>query len=102
MWQLLKFIQFAFEQMPTCVRGKVANKDATDLYQQNRPDYLAKVKECIRVSRDKIYDQPAIDDRHYITFDRFDSNVHGPTLESIKKQKNLSLSPPASGVSWLV
>lgn len=81
----------------------MANVDAADAYRHRLPDYLAEVKECIRVGRDQIYDAPLTDDKHYITFDRYDKEVHGLTLETIKKGKDLPMSSPmSSGISWLL
>lgn len=102
LWQLLKFIQFTFEHVGACVRGKVANSNAVEMIHQNKVEFSAKVKECIRIGRDQLYDVPTTDDKHYITFERFDKEIHGPTLESIKNQTDISMSPPTSGVSWLL
>lgn len=80
----------------------MANVDAADAYLHRLPDYLAEVKECIRVGRDQIYDAPATDDKHYITFERYDKDVHGLTLDTIKKGKDLTMSSPSSSISWLL
>lgn len=102
LWQLLKFVQYAFEFAPSTARGNVSNESAADLLLNNPIEFGVQVKECVRVARDQIYDIPGTDDRHYITFERFDKDVHGATLESIRNQSDSSLSPPASGVSWLL
>lgn len=108
-WQLLKYIQFVFEHVDVCMGAGnsgivAANRDAADMWRTKRSDYLACVKECIRVGRDEIYAKPKNDDKHYITFERFDKDVHGQTLESIKNgtaDSSIS-SPSASGVSWML
>lgn len=88
--------------MGACVRGKVPNVNAADMMLQNKVEFLTKVKECIRIVRDQLYDPPSTDDKHYITFERYDKEVHDPTLESIRNQTDISMSPPTSGVSWLL
>lgn len=102
LWQLLKFVQYAFEFAHSTARGKLTNESAADLMLNDPGEFAVQVKECVRVVRDQIYDIPATDDRHYFTFERFDKDVHGATLESIRNQSDSSLSPPASGVSWLL
>lgn len=57
-----------------------------------------KIKELIRISRDKIYDPSPIDDRHYITFERYDKDVHGNVLENIKN-KNISITSIGAGLA---
>lgn len=102
LWQLLKFIQFAFEQARACARGKVSNAAAADQLLHQSDDFRGEVREAVRLARDAVYDPPKSEDKHYITFERFEADVHGATLESIRTRQDASLSPNASGVSWLM
>lgn len=103
LWQLLKFVQFAFEQARACARGKVSNDVAADLLLRQSDAFAVQVREAVRLARDAVYDKPKTDDKHYITFERYGADVHGATLESIRTQTDASLSPvTSSGVSWLM
>lgn len=99
-WQILKFILFIFEYSNVCFSGDIVNKEAVDLMSQNKLEFAKRVKECVRISRDRIYDPSPMDDKHYITFDQFDNDIHGSTLESIKSRKYATSSPPSSCLSW--
>lgn len=72
-----------------------------ELLNQNKAEFILKVKDCINKCKDQIYEKPAKEDKHYIVFEKFDTDLHGPLLESIKNRSDLSLSPPGSGLSWV-
>lgn len=108
LWQLIKYIQFIFQHPIACVNGidsstKISNRETADLLQQNKIDEFAgKAKECVRLSKEKIYDEPPTDDKHYITFSVFDDEIHRSVLENIKIERMMaSSSPPPSGLSWV-
>lgn len=106
LWQLIKYIQFIFQHPIACLNtdpNKYSNKEAADLLHQNKiTEFVDKVKECVRISKDKIHDEPPTDDKHYITFSLFDEEIHRSVLETIKnKTDHSSASPPASGLSWV-
>lgn len=104
LWQLLKYIQFIFAHPIACLSNdtiKIPNHEAADLLRNQKfNEFEAKVKECVRISKDKIYDDPPTDDKHYITFSMFDDEIHRNILENIKS-KPVSASPPPSGLSWV-
>lgn len=101
-WQLLKYMQYIFKYPQNLTSSsKVLNKNAADLLSQNKAEYLLKIKENVRISRDKIYDSPPTDDKHYITFERFDKDLHGPALDKMKTNTDSSISPQNSGISWV-
>lgn len=103
-WQLLKFVQFIFHNVENCIiqPENVPNNDAYELMMENRADFLQRVEQCIEDSQQKLYDQPSELDRNYICFDRFNPEVHGPVLESMKQSKCAEVStPPSSGLSWV-
>lgn len=62
--------------------------------------FLDKVRECVMLSIDHVYDDPPTEDKHYITFKPYDSKVHD-------KAKNIMLKPPKpnegmiQGISWV-
>lgn len=106
LWQLLKYIQFVFHHPVASINStatKVLNQEAIDLIRLNKiAEFSDRVKECVRISKDKIYDDPPTDDKHYITFSMFDEDVHRHILENIKyKSSNKPTSPLPSGLSWV-
>lgn len=106
LWQVLKYVQFVFEHPVGCVnedRTNVANKEIYELVRENKMnEFKEKVKECVRISKDKVYDAPPTEDKHYITFNLFDEDVHKGVLDSIRNQTDASsISPPPTGLSWV-
>lgn len=84
-WQILKYIQFCFENVSSCHKAKnILNSDAFNLLSQNKAAFISKVHEDVRVSRDSIYNLPPTDDVHYIIFDKFDNILHTPIIKNIK------------------
>lgn len=88
LWQLVKYIIYLFEYPD---QGNVKNKEAFDLWNQNRESYLERVTENVRLSNETLYDSPPTEDPHYIVFSQFDTEVHGPVLNEIKVKSNVSL-----------
>lgn len=106
LWQLLKYIQFIFAHPVACLSNvsvKIPNQEAADLIRNQKfTEFEDKIKECVRISKDKIYDEPPTEDKHYITFSMFDDEVHRVVLDKIKnKMETTSVSPPPSGLSWV-
>lgn len=106
LWQLLKYVQFIFTHPVACLSNasiKISNQEAAELIRSQKITELEdKVKECVRISKDKIYDDPPTDDKHYITFSMFDEEIHRVVLEKIKnKIETTSASPPPAGLSWV-
>lgn len=106
LWQLLKYIQFVFTHPVACLNSnsvKISNQEAAELIRnQKLNEFEDKVKECVRISKDKIYDEPPTEDKHYITFSMFDDEIHRIVLDKIKnKTETTSASPPPSGLSWV-
>uniref|UniRef100_A0A182PLT8 UBC core domain-containing protein n=1 Tax=Anopheles epiroticus TaxID=199890 RepID=A0A182PLT8_9DIPT len=103
-WQLLKFLQFVLQNLDdhTLQSEHVANSDAYRLLVENRAEFQLRVEQCVDESQQKLYDLPAQPDRFYICFDRFNPDVHGPVLASMKENKSAEVTtPPSSGLSWV-
>nr|CAD7404210.1 unnamed protein product [Timema cristinae] len=69
--------QFTLYIAATGQRGMKNNKEA----------FREQVRLCVKTSQDRVYDAPAIDDPHYITFDPYNDPLHGPIREAIFKPK---------------
>ncbi|XP_052871916.1 protein crossbronx homolog [Anopheles cruzii] len=103
-WQILKFVQFVFQSLEehTIQTEEVANRDAYEMMHDNRAEFMRRVEQCIDESQSKLYDLPPKPDKNYICFDRFNPEVHGPILESMKQNKVAEVTtPPSSGLSWV-
>lgn len=61
---------------------------------------MEKVKESVISSIDHIYDDPPTDDRHYISFQPYDPEIHDNAKNIMLKP----LKPPeriSQGISWV-
>lgn len=81
LWQIAKYIIYLFENPD---QGKVVNKEAFDAWTDNNAEFMSKVKECVQLSLDKLYDPAPTDDKHYIKFDKYDNELHNPVLNEMK------------------
>lgn len=88
LWQIAKYIIYLFEYPD---QGKVINKEAYDAWLENREEFESKVKANVQMSLDKLYDPPPTEDKHYITFDKFDEELHGTVLNEMKNRPEGSL-----------
>ncbi|XP_050067504.1 protein crossbronx homolog [Anopheles maculipalpis] len=103
-WQMLKFVQFMLQNLDEhpIQSSHVANNEAYELMLENRTEFQLRVEHCVEESQRKLYEVPAHPDRFYICFDRFNPDVHGAALESMKECKVAEVTtPPSSGLSWV-
>lgn len=68
-------------------------------YKSNKKLFMEKVRECVVLSIDHIYDDPPTEDKHFITFKPYDPDVHD-------NAKNMMLKTPTNecanqGISWV-
>lgn len=109
LWQLLKYILYIFDRPEMClssitVHDKEAkiNREAMEMLEDNKVEFVQKAKQSLEACKEKLFVKPTKEDRHYIVFEKFDDDVHGPVLDSIKARKDVSISsPPSSGLSWV-
>nr|NP_001260837.1 pendolino, isoform C [Drosophila melanogaster]AGB93370.1 pendolino, isoform C [Drosophila melanogaster] len=88
LWQLLKYLQVIFSDPLDSIRG---------------------IEENIKESKEHIFDTPPTEDPHYIVFEKFQQDVHGPVLERIKAGRSKLTEPSAqqangghaTGLSWV-
>lgn len=111
LWQVLKYMQAVFLDPVDSIRGietdKLKNAEAAELLMNNKQEYAARVQENIKESKAHIYDTPPTEDPHYIVFEKFQPDVHGPVLERIKTGRNKTEASQqangghATGLSWV-
>jgi hypothetical protein len=56
-------------------------------YDKNQEAFCEEVKSCVKKSQERIYDRAPTDDLHYISFEPYDDEVHGPIRDAIFKIK---------------
>ncbi|EDW47167.1 protein crossbronx [Drosophila sechellia] len=113
LWQLLKYLQVIFSDPLDSIRGievdKLKNREAAELLMNNKEEYVARVQENIKESKEHIFDTPPTEDPNYIVFEKFQQDVHGPVLDRIKAGRSKQTEPSAqqgngghaTGLSWV-
>lgn len=112
LWQVLRYMQTVFAEPLETIRGlnttkELSNVEAAQLLLNNKHAYAALVDQTIEESKSHIYDPPSTDDPHYITFEQFQPDLHGPVLDQIRSSKGKLLPEVnggggvATGLSWV-
>ncbi|KAK7793721.1 hypothetical protein R5R35_007877 [Gryllus longicercus] len=83
-WQVLHYLRRAFFKFET---KSPVNELAYELYTTNLKEFRKKAQLCVKESQERVYDPPPTDDPHYIAFEPYNEDIHGPVRESIFKQK---------------
>lgn len=96
-WQILKYLHWIFHNLNMKVP---TNMEASVMYKTNRKLFLEKVRECVMSSIDHIYDDPPIEDKHYITFKPYNPEVHDSAKNVMLKSPNVS-EAATLGMSWV-
>lgn len=104
-WHVLKYLQLAFVDPWEVLQMSPSawNKEAADLLAQNRAEFIARANLTVSQSKEHVYDEPTSDDPHYIVFEKFNPETHGPVIEKIKTETTDTDSSPSSliGLSWV-
>uniref|UniRef100_A0A182LS75 Uncharacterized protein n=1 Tax=Anopheles culicifacies TaxID=139723 RepID=A0A182LS75_9DIPT len=101
---MLKFVQSILQNLDdhAIQSDHVANNEAYEMLVENRTEFVIRAEQCVEESQQKIYELPANPDRFYICFERFNPDVHGLALQSMKENKGSEMTtPPSSGLSWV-
>lgn len=111
LWQVLKYMQVIFADPLECIRNvgntqEMSNVEASKLLTTSRDAFAALVQESIAESNAHIYDTPPTEDPHYIVFEKFQEDIHGPVLDQIRSGKTTSSAESggggaATGLSWV-
>jgi hypothetical protein len=56
-------------------------------YEKNQEAFSENVRLCVKTSQERVYDPAPVEDRHYITFEPYDNEVHGPIRDAVFKIK---------------
>lgn len=95
-WQVLHFIRRAFYKFET---KTPVNEFANELYMSNIQEFQNRVQLCVKESQERIYDLPPTDDPHYISFEPYSEEIHGPVKDFIFNRKDEE--GDSMGPSWV-
>lgn len=99
LWQVLKYLQWIFANIEASVPHGV-DKEACELLTKNQESFTNKAQELVKLSKDHLYDSPPTDDKHYIVFEEFNSNIHiKDKMLSFMQEKSESSK---NGYSWVL
>ncbi|PSN40170.1 hypothetical protein C0J52_16355 [Blattella germanica] len=85
-YQVVQFVRRAFYKIET---------------KKNKEGFHETVKTCVKISQDQVYDPPPVDDMHYITFEEFDNELHGPIRDAVFRMKEQEEETSSIGLSWV-
>ncbi|KAL2720999.1 AKT-interacting protein-like isoform X2 [Vespula maculifrons] len=102
---ILKIIDCEFDKYcayKVCINLK-NEKGRVFLYcrlQNNFDQFRERAKECVRESLNQVYNPPAFEDPHYITFSPYVPELHDPVKQQIYESKGTEENR-ALGLSWV-
>lgn len=98
-WQLLQYITKVFIKLDT--KMTAINQKASDLQENNFEVFRECVKTCVKKSVSQVFNSPAIDDPHYITFSPYVNEVHDPIKQEIYEPTMSEEENKPLGLSWV-
>lgn len=99
LWQVLKYLQWIFANLEASVPHGI-NNEACELLTKTPDIFKTKAQELVTHCKEHLFDSPPTDDKHYIIFEEFNSDIH-------KKEKMLSFvqekdESGKKGHSWVL
>ncbi|KAF5277748.1 hypothetical protein FQR65_LT03728 [Abscondita terminalis] len=76
-WQVIRYISWVFYNFEGSVAHAV-NQEAANLYKENPEAFQERVKGSVKKSQDELYNPPPNNDKHYITFEEYNPQIHDP------------------------
>ncbi|KAI4466479.1 ubiquitin-conjugating enzyme e2 [Holotrichia oblita] len=98
-WQVLKYLSWIFYNFNSSLAHAV-NLEAVNMYRNNQLEFKEKVKECVKYTQDHLYDPSPVDDKHYITFEKYIPSIHDSVRATMMTQSHEERIR-ASGYSWV-
>ncbi|CAG9826301.1 unnamed protein product [Diabrotica balteata] len=99
-WQVVKYIHWIFLDMDRSVEHAV-NTEAAEMYKNNLQEFKEKAAELIKESKSHLFDEPAVDDKHYITFEPYDPEVHDK-VKAMMINNEVQEQTSKLGLSWVL
>ncbi|XP_012256483.1 AKT-interacting protein [Athalia rosae] len=97
-WQLVQYIVKIFTKIDSKMPS--VNQEALTLFNSDSEVFQKHAKASVTDSLNQVYDPPATDDPHYITFTPYDSSLHDEIKEEILKPKE-EKENKVLGYSWV-
>jgi len=98
-WQVLKYIHWIFTNVISSAQHAV-NSEALNLLRTDESAFKKEAQRCVQLSRERLYDIPPVEDKHYITFSPFNDEMLTTVRDYIKMQKEQITQSPL-GHSWV-
>ncbi|XP_045472082.1 protein crossbronx homolog [Harmonia axyridis] len=90
-WQVLKYVQWIFHNVEGSLPHAV-NEEAATLFKDNKEEFLSRTRSVVKESLERLYDDPPTEDKHYISFEVYNPNIHESTTAQLLTQKHKELS----------
>ncbi|CAG9860108.1 unnamed protein product [Phyllotreta striolata] len=99
-WQVVKFIQWIFYDMDKSVEHAV-NLEAAEMFKNDTENFQKLAAEIVKESKNRLYDEPPVDDEHYLKFEPYVPDIHDKVRsEMINGQFETKYSK--KGLSWVL
>ncbi|GAB6033161.1 hypothetical protein CHUAL_012770 [Chamberlinius hualienensis] len=101
-WHLLLYARRIFYMVEV---GDPLNEEAAKLYENDPEAFQKRAAESTKISIDRLYDPPRIDDPHAIRFSPYDAQIHGEvntkTFGKVVKLGSANGVGSRPGLSWI-
>jgi ubiquitin-protein ligase len=84
-WQILKYIHWIFYNVAASISHAV-NTEAADLFTNNQEAFRSRVKGITKSSQEHIYDEPSVEDKHYLIFEEYNPEIHDQAKSTMLTQ----------------
>lgn len=98
MWHLIHFVTKILTKVD--IKMSPVNQEASNLLENNFEVFQDRVKKCVRESLNRVYNPPAVDDPHYITFSPYSGELHDSVKREIYEPKEEE-GNKGLGLSWV-
>ncbi|XP_059163211.1 AKT-interacting protein-like isoform X2 [Physella acuta] len=104
LWEIVQYAKKVFYKIET---KSASNLDAAVLYEQDRDVFNSRVAESLKLSKDRLYQPPNLDDPYALRFSPWNEAIHPDTkrqmIQSSQKQSNDagSANPSDLGLTWI-
>lgn len=99
-WQVLKYIHWIFYYFEASISHAI-DQEAAKLFKEDGEAFKRKAKQNVAKSLEQLHDPPPTNDKHYIVFEQYISDLHGPVRISMLTQPDEDRPVPV-GHSWVV
>ncbi|XP_023019488.2 ubiquitin E2 variant domain-containing protein pendolino [Leptinotarsa decemlineata] len=99
LWQVLKYLQWIFYKIELSLDHAV-NMEAAKMFKNDQEAFKSKTQELVKLSNDHLYDDPPTEDKHYICFEPYVTDVHDRVRATMISTQEEQISK--MGLSWVL